>query len=386
MNPDLLVDGDERGELRSSVRRLLRDKAPLVALRDDPAFDRGLWRRLAELGLVGLAVPEKYGGLGQTAAETGVVFEEMGRALYRGPYLSCVGLAVPALLSSGDDAACAELLPAIVAGDCVATLAVSAGREGARNAETRAVAEDGGWLLTGTEPFVLDGADADLILVTAVSGGDPVSGDDRHSVTRHSRALEGRSLYAVRADAPGATRTPAESLDLARAVAAVTLDRAPARLIGTAGAAPPVVARALDTALVGLAMEQAGGASACLEMVVEYTKTRRQFDRVIGSFQAVAHKAVDMLRRVEFSRSAARYAAAALAEDDPEFPVAVRVAAAYCGDAFREVVAETVQLHGGIGFTWEHDTHLYYRRAWSSQQLLGPTDTHYAEVATRIGL
>jgi alkylation response protein AidB-like acyl-CoA dehydrogenase len=380
-----LADSPEQRELRDSVRRLLRDRAPLSALRDradtdlgsepaaGPGFDRDLWGRLVEMGLTALTVPEKYDGLGQTALETHVVFEELGRALYLGPYLATVGLAIPALLGSGDDSACAELLPGIAAGETVATVAVaeSDGRWDTAATTTRADSDGDGWLLTGTKEFVLDGADADLLLVTARQGDDPEAPV---------------SLFAVRADAPRLTRTRLESLDLARSVARVTLDSTPASPVGATGAAPDLVAAVLDRALVALAAEQAGGAAACLDLCVEYAKTRQQFGQPIGSFQAVAHKCVDMLHAVEFSRASARYAAAAEAEGDAEFPVAARVAAAYCGEAFREVTVETVQVHGGTGFTWEHDTHLYYRRAWSSQQLLAGRDDHYAAIADRVGL
>ncbi|HEX4248848.1 MAG TPA: acyl-CoA dehydrogenase family protein [Pseudonocardia sp.] len=380
-----LADSAEQRELRDSVRRMLRDRSPLSALREradaavdagldgGPGFDRELWGRLVEMGLTALTVPEKYDGLGQTALETHVVFEELGRALYLGPYLATVGLAVPALLRSGDDAACADLLPAIAAGELIATVGVAEadGRWDTAATATRAESDGDSWLLTGTKEFVLDGADADLLLVTA-----------RHGDTADAPV----SLFAVEAGTHGLTRTPLESLDLARSVARVTLDATPARLIGAAGVAPELVAGVLDRGLVALAAEQAGGAAACLDMCVEYAKTRQQFGQPIGSFQAIAHKCVDMLHGVEFSRASARYAAAAEAEGDAEFPVAARVAAAYCGQAFRAITVETVQVHGGTGFTWEHDTHLYYRRAWSSQQLLAGRDEHYAAIADRVGL
>jgi len=370
-----LTDTDERRELREAVRKLLRDKAPLSAIRegadapDGPRFDRELWGRLAEMGLLALAVPEKYDGLGQTVVETSVVFEELGRGLYFGPFLASVGLALPALLGSGDEAAISEHVPGIASGETIATLAVTEDNGRFDTATTATVAEpDGdGWKLTGTKMVVLDGADADLLLVTAKSGDDV-------------------SLFAVSADAAGLTRTRLESLDLARSLAKVEFDGTPARLVGQQGAAPQVVADALDNALVAMAAEQAGGAEACLEMSVEYAKTRKQFDKVIGGYQAVAHKLVEMLQQVEFSKASARFAAAALAEGDAEAPVAARVAAAYCGEAFRKVTVETVQAHGGIGFTWEHDTHLYYRRAWSSQHLFAGLADHHAEIASRIGL
>lgn len=361
-----LADSAEHKQLRESVSRLLADRAPLAELRSGAGFDADLWRRLAELGLTALTVPEKYDGLGQTEVETCVVFEELGRALYPGPYLATVGLAVPALLASGDEAACAELLPGIASGETVATLAVDWSAT-ATAAPATAVADGDAWLLTGSKPVVLAGAEADLLLVTA----------------RHGESV---SLFAVDGGAAGLTRTPLDSLDLARSVARIDLAGTPAALLGTPGTAPDLVADVLDRALVALAAEQAGGAAACLAMCVEYAKTRQQFGQPIGSFQAVAHKCVDMLHGVEFSRSSARYAAAALAEGDAEFPVAARVAAAYCGEAFRTITVETVQLHGGIGFTWEHDTHLYYRRAWSAQHLFAGLADHHAALADRLSL
>jgi alkylation response protein AidB-like acyl-CoA dehydrogenase len=368
-----LAESGEQKELREAVRRLLRDKAPLTGLREaadaapdkgGPGFDRDLWGRLAEMGLVALTVPEKYDGLGQTTLETAVVFDEMGRGLYHGPYLSCVGLAIPALLASGDAGACEEMLPGIGAGETIATLAVGdadGGWDVAATA-TEAAADGDGWRLTGTKAAVLDGADADLLLVTARSGDDV-------------------SLFAVSGDAAGLTRTPLESLDLARSLARVELDGTPARLVGAVGAAAPVVAEALNHGLAALAAEQAGGSAACLELCVEYAKTRHQFGKPIGSFQAVAHKCVEMLHGVEFSQAGARYAAAALAEGARDAAEAAHVAAAYNGETFRAIAVETVQVHGGTGFTWEHDTHLYYRRAYSAQQLLGSADEHFQAVA-----
>lgn len=367
-----LADSEEQTELRDSVRRLLKDKAPLSAVRDGAdtgaGFDRDVWAKLVELGVTALPVPEKYEGFGQSALETHVVLEEMGRALYFGPYLATVGLAIPALLLSDDESACADLLPAIASGEKIATVAVSESDGRWDGPVTTEATEDGGgWQLTGTKEFVLDGADADLLLVTA-RHGDEVS------------------LFAVDGSADGVSTTRLESLDLARAVARVALDGVKARLVGTAGAAPELVSNLLDRVLVALSAEQAGGAWACLDLCVEYAKERKQFGQPIGSFQAVAHKCVDILQSVEFSRASSRYAAAALAEDDAEFSVAARVAAAYCGESFRTVTVETVQVHGGTGFTWEHDTQLYYRRAWSAQHLFTGLDSHYLAIADRVGL
>lgn len=214
---------------------------------------------------------------------------------------------------------------------------------------------------------MLDGPVAELLLVTAATPLGP-------------------SLFTVAGEATGLSRTSQESLDLTRRLARIVLDGVPARLVGQQGTADGVVADGLDRILVMVAAEQAGGAAACLDLSGDYAKNRTQFGRPIGAFQAVAHKCVDMLHAVEFSRACAQYAAAAQAEGSPEAPVAARVAAAYCGQAFREVATETIQVHGGIGFTWEHDAHLYYRRAWSSQQLFGGPERHWMALADRLGL
>jgi len=367
-----LAQTDEQRELRDSVRRILRDKAPLANLRERADGGGGpdleLWRALCELGLAALQIPEKYEGLGQTALETNVVFEEMGRALYHGPYLSTVAMVIPALLRSEDERACAEILPELGAGTIGALAVLEAdGSWSTLAASTQAKPDGDGWRLIGTKSVVLDGAQADVLLVTARAGEDV-------------------GLYLVRGDEPELTRTELESLDLARSLARIRLDGASARRVGGPDSAPELVAHALNHTLVALAAEQAGGMTACLEMCTEYASTRQQFGRPIGSYQAIAHKLVDMLHRAEFGRSTARYAAAALAEGSADAAEAARVAAAYCGDAFRWVTVETVQTHGGIGFTWEHDAHLYYRRAWSAQHLFGSADEHYLALADHLGL
>jgi alkylation response protein AidB-like acyl-CoA dehydrogenase len=367
-----LALSDEQRELRDTVRKMLADKAPLSGLRERAdaggGFDESLWHGIGELGLVALTIPEKYDGLGQSALETNVVFEEMGRALYHGPYLATVGLAVPALLAVDDASARAELLPAI-AGGAPATLAVieAAGGWSTSATTTRATPDTDGWRLTGTKAVVLDGARAQLLLVTA-------------------RTAQGVGLYAVHDGADGLRRTELESLDPARSLARIDLADTPARRVGGPDAAAELVRLALDHALVGLAAEQAGGMAACLQLCTGYATTRRQFGHPIGSYQAIAHKLVDMLHRAEFGRAAARYAAAALAEGAADAAEAAQVAAAYCAEGFRWVTAETVQAHGGIGFTWEHDAHLYYRRAWSAGHLFGGTDQHYLALADRLGL
>jgi alkylation response protein AidB-like acyl-CoA dehydrogenase len=362
--PDLALTG-EHDELRSTVRQFLAatsapaDVRRVIETRD--GFDRSAWLRMAEqLGLQALLVPERYEGLGQGPVEAQIVFEEMGRALYAGPYFASAALATNALLCSGDETACRDLLPGIAAGTTIATVAVV-------QTGTTAKSDRDGWVLDGFKSLVPNGHVADLLFVTA-------------------RTDAGLSLFALDAADPGVEAQALESLDLTRRLARLKFAGARARLVGEDGGAADVVAATVDRALVALTGEQAGGAARCLEMSVEYAKQREQFGRPIGSFQAIAHRCVEMLQRVEFAQSASRYAASCLAAGSNEFPVAVRVAASYCGRAYRWVATENIQVHGGIGFTWEHDAHLHYRRSWASETLLGNADQHYLAIADRLGL
>jgi len=372
--PDLALSG-EHDELRSTVRQFLAaTSAPATLRRDmesEEGFDRSTWSQMAEqLGLQALLVPERYGGLGQGAVEAHVVFEEMGRALYPGPYFASAAVATNALLCSGDEAACRDLLPGIAAGSTIATVAVAEadGRwdDGSAILSTARRNRDG-WVLDGSKSFVPNGQVANLFLVTA-------------------RTDAGLSLFAVDSADPGVESRALESLDLTRRLAGLTLAGAGARLVGGDGGAAGVIAATVDRALIALAAEAGGGAARCLEMSVDYAKQREQFGRPIGSFQAIAHRCVEMLQRVESARAGSRYAASCLAAGTSEFPVAARVAAAYCGRAYRWVATENIQVHGGIGFTWEHDAHLHYRRSWASETLLGSTDQHYLTIADRLGL
>jgi len=361
--PNLALTG-EHDELRSTVRKFLAatsspaDTRRVIETPD--GFDRSMWSRMAEqLGLQALLVPERYEGLGQGPVEAQIVFEEMGRALHAGPYFASVALATNALVCSGDETACRDLLPGVAAGTTIATLAFAAATTAKRDRD--------GWVLDGSKSLVPNGHVADLLLVAAQTDA-------------------GLSLFAVDATDPGVESQALESLDLTRRLAALKFAGVRARLVGDDGCAADVVAATVDRALIALAAEEAGGAASCLEMSVEYAKQREQFGRPIGSFQAIAHRCVEMLQRVEFARAASRYAASCLAAGSSEFPVAVRVAAAYCGRAYRWVATETIQVHGGIGFTWEHDAHLHYRRSWASETLLGNADQHYLAIADRLGL
>jgi alkylation response protein AidB-like acyl-CoA dehydrogenase len=364
----------EQDELRDSVRRFLTERAPLPRVRElmetDDGIDRAVWHQAsAQLGLPGLAIPEAYGGAGFTFAEQAIVLEELGAALFQGPYLASAVLAPTALLSCPDEGARRDLLPAIASGQTIATVAFTEddGCWDPSAIQLSATPAGHGWRLDGHKSFVLDGGSAGLILVLANADG----------------AL---SLFAVEAGAPGLTVTVLPTLDQTRKLARLEFDGAAARLIGSAGDGHAVLDRVLDVAAIALAAEQLGGAQRALDMAVEYAKMRRQFGRPIGSFQALKHRLADLLLEVESLRGAVRYAAAAVAEDSAEVPVVASLVKAYASDTYFHVTAENIQIHGGIGFTWEHDAHLYFKRAKSSELFLGDASYHRERLADRIKL
>jgi alkylation response protein AidB-like acyl-CoA dehydrogenase len=365
---------EEQEELRRSVRRFLEQKSPSTEVRQlmetTDGYDPAVWSQMAEqLGLQGLAIPEEYGGSGYTYVELVVVLEEMGRSLLCAPYFSTVALAANALLTSGDDSAKKELLPGIASGETRATLAITEdnGRWDLDGIQLVAKKGGDGYTLDGHKMFVIDGATANLIIVAA-------------------RTDAGVSLFAVDGDAAGLTRTSLQTMDQTRKQARLEFAGTPARLIGAEGGAEAGLSKTLDLAAVALAAEQVGGAQMCLDMAVEYAKVRVQFGRPIGSFQAIKHKCADMLLEVESAKSAAYYAGWAAAEDNDELPVVASLAKAYCSDAYFHAAAENIQIHGGIGFTWEHDAHLYFKRAKSSELLLGDPTYHRELLAQRIGI
>ena len=353
---------DEQEELRRALRRFLEEVSPPREVRrlmaTDAGYDAALWRRMAtELGWQGLAIPERYGGAGYGCAEMSIVLEEMGRALLCAPFLSSVVLAATALTESADEDAQARYLPDIASGDLVATVAIS-DRDGAPEGADLTAARGGdGWVLRGDAAFVLDGHMAGLVLVPA-------------------RANGAVSLFAVDAGAGGLRRTPLDSMDQTRKLASLSFEDTPACLVGTNGDGSRVLSRVLDRAAVALAAEQVGGASRCLEMAVEYAKTRVQFGRPIGSFQAVKHKCADMLVAVESARSALFRATRHAMTDDAALPASASIAKTLCSEAYLHVATENIHVHGGIGFTWEHSAHLYFRRAKSGEMLLGTPTYH----------
>jgi alkylation response protein AidB-like acyl-CoA dehydrogenase len=295
--------------------------------------------------------------------------EELGRSLACLPYFATVGLAVNALLASGDERAQRDLLPRLASGEATGTLAVlePPGSWDLDQLATRARRQGDGWVVDGVKAFVVDGHTADVVLVAAQAPG-------------------GLGVFAVEGGAAGVERVPVPQLDQTRKLARVELSAAPAALVGEEGGAASWLPRALDLAAVALAMEQVGGAKRCLDMTVEYAKARQQFGHPIGSFQAIKHRCADMLLRVESARAAAYYAAWAAAEDAEELPAVASLARAYCSEAYAWVAGETIQVHGGIGFTWEHDAHLYFKRAKASELLLGSPAHHRELMLRRIGI
>ncbi len=365
---------EEQEELRRSVRRFLEDKSPESEVRrlmeTTEGYDPAVWRQMAEqLGLQSLTIPEEYGGAGFRYVELVVVLEEMGAALLCAPYFSTVALAANALLTSGDEAAKKQYLPGLASGETVGTLALTedSGRWDLDAVALEARRQGDAYTLDGHKMFVLDGHTADLILVAA-------------------RSPEGLSLFAVSGDAEGLTRTPLATMDQTRKQARLEFSSTPATLVGTPGRAEAGLQKTLDLAAVALAAEQVGGAQRCLDSAVDYAKTRIQFGRPIGSFQAIKHKCADMLLEVESAKSAAYYAGWAAAEDSDELPVVACLAKSYCSEAYFHAAAENIQIHGGIGFTWEHHAHLYFKRAKSSELMLGDPAYHRELLAQRIGL
>jgi acyl-CoA dehydrogenase len=365
----------EQAELKRSARRFLASHCGGAKLRaameSEGGVDADAWRQAIELGWSALAIPPEQGGAGLGWSEVCSLAEEAGRSLACIPFFSTVCLGVNALLA-GDAGPAAAYLPRLAAGAARATLAFAEETQVDSLAIATTAREDReGFVLSGTKRFVLDGQGADVLLVTARAPG--TSGED------------GVALFAVDAAAPGVRRQPTATLDATRRMSTIELrDVRVSRSARTGGA--PALRRTLDRAAVALAAEALGGAERCLEMATEYAKTRVQFDRPIGSFQAIKHKLADLFVAVETARSAACWAAwVADTGDAAELGVAAALAKSYCTEAFFRCAAECVQVHGGIGFTWEHDAHLFLRRARGALSLLG-SPAHDRERIARTAL
>ena len=370
---------DEQQELRRVVRRFCEERSPTTEVRrlmeSERGYDPGTWRKLCdELGLAGVHVPEAFGGQGFGFAELAIVLEETGRALLCAPYLSSVALAATAILEAASEGEKKELLPGIAAGRTIATLAFAepAGAWTAGGVGLTARAAGGEFRLDGTKSFVSDGCAADLIVVVAREPGS--TGED------------GLGLFAVAGDAPGLARRSLATLDATRRLARLDFESVSARPLGEPGQGAPALARVQRLAAIALANEMVGGAAQALDSAVAYAKTRMQFGRPIGSFQAIKHKCAAVLLEVELAKSAAYYAAAAVDEGDPELGALAAIAKSLASDAFRKAAAENIQIHGGIGFTWEDDAHLYFRRAKSSEVFLGDPGFWRERLADELGV
>jgi alkylation response protein AidB-like acyl-CoA dehydrogenase len=364
----------EQEELRKSVRKFLEDKSPETEVRrlmeSVGGYDPAVWTQLCgQLGLAGLAIPEQYGGSGYGYVELIVVFEEMGRALLCAPYFSTVALAANLLLTVDDESAKVDYLPGLASGEKIGTVALAetTGRWDETGVTTAATQSASGWLLNGEKSFVTDGHVADVVFVAA-------------------RTHAGVSIFAVDKGATGFVASALATLDQTRKQAKLTFAQTPARLIGDEGAGWPALSKMLDLAAVALAAEQVGGAQQILDVTVQYAKDREQFGQPIGSFQVIKHKCADMLLEVESARSAAYYAGWAAADDGDDLPIAASLAKSYCSEAYFHAAAESIQIHGGIGFTWEHPVHLYFKRAKSSELLFGDGSYHRELLAQRVGI
>jgi alkylation response protein AidB-like acyl-CoA dehydrogenase len=375
----------EQELLRQTARSFLEKECPSGFVRrmmDDPAGTTDeFWGKLAELGWLGLIYPEAHGGVGLGLVDLTVVLEEMGRAVMPGPFFSTVLLGGLAVLHAGTDAQKAAWLPRIAAGQARATLALleeSARWDAAGVAVAAKPGKSGGFVLSGTKLFVPDGHTADLLVVAARTAR-PTKQDAAHGV----------SLFLVPADARGVATTLLPTMDQTRKLAEVTLGRVEVgadALLGPLHQAWPVVARILDRAAVALCAEMCGGAQKVLDLSTEYAKVRVAFGRPIGVYQAVKHKCADMLVAVENGKSITYYAAWAADQDAPDAALAASMAKAFVSDAYRKVAGDGIQVHGGIGFTWEHDMHLYFKRAKGSEVAFGDATLHRERVARLLEL
>ena len=359
---------EEQGQLRAAVRKFCAENFDEQTVRrlmeSDPPFDPKVWARLGlELGVLGLSVPEEDGGAGGTLVDQAVAIEELGASLACGPLFGTVFLAVPALVAASPGSVRDELLAELTEGRRTAALAVS-DRAGAFDPAAVAVTADND-ALTGTVERVVDGGAADDLLVAAAGADGP-------------------SLYAVDAAGPGVQRTPLTTLDPTRPQATIRFSGAPARRIAGPEEAGRVIGHALQVGSALLAVEQVGASQHLLDLSVDYAKSRLQFGRQIGSFQAVKHRLADLLVDLEHARSTAYHAVWALTDGSDEPALAASIAQATCSAAFSRIAAGTIQVHGGIGFTWEHQAHLYFKRAATDAALLGTAEQHRARVASLV--
>jgi alkylation response protein AidB-like acyl-CoA dehydrogenase len=350
---------DDQKQLRDAARRYLAEHSPPQAVRavleGKAPYDRALWKGLAEMGFLGVAIPEQYGGAGAGQLELCVIAEEIGRVLAPVPFASTIYLAAEALMLAGSEAQKAKWLPKIAAGDAIGTLALF---EGAGNPSPKAIkAAASNGTLSGTKAPVADGMIADFTIVAA-----------RTAATGRETDI---GLFLVELDGAGVTRRALVNLDQAHGQAEITFDTCKAEPLGAANEGWSILTRVLDRAAVLMAFEQLGGADRALEMGRDYALERMAFGRPIGSFQAVKHMLADMYVSATLARSNCYYGAWALSTEAAELPEAAATARISATQAFQHCAKNNIQVHGGMGFTWEYDCHLYYRHAAATALALG---------------
>jgi alkylation response protein AidB-like acyl-CoA dehydrogenase len=370
---------EEQEMLRQSARALLEKECPSALVRklmeDERGFDPALWKKMAELGWLGLVIPEQYGGGGLSYVDLVLIMEEMGRVVLPSPFIWTVMVA-EAIKRAASDRHKATLLPKIASGELIATIAYQEPSAvwSADGITMAARSEGAGYVLDGTKLFVNDGHIADCLLVAARTGG---SGN------------RGVTLFALERQRPGITVTRLTTMDQTRKLAEIKFNGVKANandVVGEADNGWNTLSEIIDRGKVMLAGEMMGAAQKVLDMTVDYAKVRVQFGRPIGSFQAVQHKCANMMIDVEGAKSAAYYASWAVSNEVPEASLAAALAKAAASDAFRRVSADGIQLHGGIGFTWDHDMHLYFKRAKSSEFTFGDANWNRELVAQGINL
>jgi alkylation response protein AidB-like acyl-CoA dehydrogenase len=365
---------DEQEQFRSAIRRFLDDKSPTTEVRRLMAtaegYDPQVWRQMSEeLALPGIHIPEEYGGAGFGMVELCIVTEELGRALLCAPYFSTAVLAANAIMNAGTEAQKKSLLPDLASGARLATLAITEPNGAWDPSTIETVAR---FRLDGAKSYVVDGHIADLLVVAAR--------------VPSSSGRDGLGLFTVDAKDAGVQRSLLESMDPTRKIARIDFRGAHATLLGELDDGGKRIQRTMDQAAIAFANEMMGGAQALLDSAVSYSKLRVQFGRTIGSFQAIKHKLADMLLEVELAKSAAYYAAQAAAVEDPEWPALASLAKAAASETYLHTAIETIQIHGGIGFTWDNDTHLWFKRAKSSEVFLGQPSYHRELLMQRWGV
>ncbi|HLI78835.1 MAG TPA: acyl-CoA dehydrogenase family protein [Candidatus Binataceae bacterium] len=364
---------EEQEMLRDAAKRFLADNCPTTYVRKmmahETAHDKEFWKKLVDLGWPGLLIPEQYGGQGGSFLDMTVIAEEAGKALVPGPFFTAALLGAPLAIEGGTEEQKKDILPRMAKGEFIGTLALAeaSGRFDAEGVQLKASKSGNDYTITGEKFFVPDAHVANAMAVAVRTGG---SGE------------KGITLLIVPTNAPGVTITQLKTVDMTRRLCHVKFDNVKtSTLLGKEGEGWPILRRVLDIATAALSAEMVGTAQKALDMSVDYAKTRVQFGKPIGSFQAVKHKCVDMMVAVENARSLTYYACWTVDEKTPEAATSVPMAKAYASDMAKNVTSEAIQVHGGIGFTWEHDMHLFHRRALAGEANLGNAPVHRESVA-----